>query len=90
MPLILSVVYVAQVHSKERRFFVPKRVLKILKVNVKDSVALCVRKASGELVFCGIHEIVSGEIYGPKVSSLTCGEAILSLPPENVSHSELL
>ena len=80
MPKILSVVYLAQVHSKQKRFSIPNSVLRILKVKTRSRIALSVRKASsGELVYIGDHATVKSgiEIYGPEVSSLDCNELIV-------------
>jgi hypothetical protein len=79
-PKILSVVYMAQVHSTQRRFSIPKDVMRALKVRTKGRIALSVRKASsGELVFFGDHITVKSarEVYGPDVSALDCSGIIL-------------
>jgi hypothetical protein len=74
-PEILSVTYVAQVHSTQKRFVVPKSVRKLLKINT--AVALCVRKANGALVFTGECDLMSGpELYGPSFDVLAYGETI--------------
>ena len=77
-PRILSVSYVAQVHSGQKRFSIPKEVLGLLKMRDRGIALLSVRRASsGEVIFFGEHQIKSGvEIYGPEVASLMSNETI--------------
>jgi hypothetical protein len=78
-PKVLSVQYIAQVHSGGARFTVPTDVIKLLRLKKGKvvKVALCIRKATGAIAWIGEHTIDSGiEVYGPEMASLMSGETI--------------